>query len=176
VSVVLQALYEGREVPPVSEAELDVLEASALGLVSVVGRLLSTDPALAGARSEDGFTPLHYACFFGGPDVAALLLRAGADSGAVAANAMRVQPLHSAVASRRLDVVRLLVAAGADVDAQQHGGYTALQAASLHDLVEIAGLLLAAGADPSLVNDDGDRARDLAERSGSAGVLALLDA
>ena len=157
------------------DGDLSVLDAAALGRVAAVGRLVAADPSLVSVRSPDGFTALHYACFFGGPDVAALLLRAGADVGAVASNDMRVQPLHSAVASRRVEVVRLLVASGADVDAQQQGGYTALQAASLHGMVETASLLLAAGADPSLVNDDGDRARDLAERSGSSAILERLD-
>ena len=163
MSEVLAALYERREVPPTEDSSLDVLEAAALGRVERLGVLLRSDPTLVSTRSPDGFTPLHYACFFDRPDAAALLLRAGADVGAVASNPSRVQPLHSAVASHGADVVRLLVAAGCDVDAAQTGGYTALHAAAMHRLSGVTALLLAAGAHPSRPSDDGKTAADYAE-------------
>lgn len=151
MSEVLAALYEGRrsDVAGAADESLDVLEAAALGRVARLSELLTADPSGATLRSDDGFTALHYAAFFGGADVAALLLRAGADPGAVAGNDMRVQPLHSAVAASAVDVVRLLVAAGVDLEAEQEGGYTALQAAGQHDQTEVVALLLAAGADPA---------------------------
>ena len=71
------------------------------------------DPQSAKLCSVDGFTPLHFACFFSQPQTAALLLEHGADGNAVAQNAMKVTPLHSATAARNLPIVTLLLTHGA---------------------------------------------------------------
>src|ERR671910_191693 len=70
---VLEALLAAQ--PP-----LDGLDHAALGWADDLRRDLAADPGLVSRRSSDGFTALHYACFFGGAAaVAALLLRHGAD-------------------------------------------------------------------------------------------------
>jgi ankyrin repeat protein len=110
-------------------AELDVFGAAATGRLDVLSDLVAADDSLAGARSPDGFTALHYAAYFAdGPTVDALL-QAGADPSAVAQNPMRVQPLHSAAAARNLEGARLLLAAGADPNAEQQDGYLPLDSA-----------------------------------------------
>lgn len=162
----LQALLAAQ--PP-----LDGLDHAALGWDEDLRRDLAADPALVSRRSSDGFTALHYACFFGGPDAVAALLEAGADPDAVAGD-LSVRPLHSAAAARDADAIRLLLEAGADPDATQAGGFTALHAAAQHDDAASASLLLRHGADPAVRNDEGADAVALARAATATGVLALL--
>lgn len=166
---VLDALLAAR--PP-----LDWLDHAALGRSDDLRRELAGDPELAARRSADGFTALHYACFFGGAAATAALLEAGADPAAQAENDTRVQPLHSAAAAGDAESARLLLEAGADPDARQAGGFTALQSAANQDDDALADLLLRHGADPALSNDKGEDAEAIARARGSVAVLALLGA
>jgi ankyrin repeat protein len=131
------------------------------------------DPLAANAFSEDGFTALHFAAFLGGAEAARVLIDAGADVAAVAQNAMEVQPLNSAAAGRT-EVVALLLDAGAPVDAQQHGGYTALHEAALNGNDALVDVLLAHGADVGLTDDERRTAADHAERNGHTDLAARL--
>jgi ankyrin repeat protein len=166
---VLYALYHRR--PDLARhlaahlTTLSLAEAAALDEVERVGELLDGGAAVD-ARTPDGFTALHLAAFFGAPRAAGLLLRRGADAGAVADNPMRVQPLNSAAAGRHHEIVAALIAAGADVNAQQESGYTPLLAAAGLGDAELARLLLAAGADPGLAKDDGVGPAELARAQG----------
>ncbi len=170
VSVLLQARYRGRvdmvDALLAAGAPVGIFDAAALGEVGRVRELLAADPSAARAWSGDGFTPLHLAAFFGQPEAAAVLLRAGADPMAVARNPMLVQPLHSAAAGRSGPVAAVLLAAGAAPDVKQHGGWTPLHAAAAHGDVALAELLLAFGADPSVGNDEGRLPRHLADEAG----------
>lgn len=159
-----------------AQPPLDGLDHAALGRADDLRRDLAADPELVTRRSADGFTALHYACFFGGAPAAAVLLEAGADPDAPAGNDSRVRPLHSAAAARDAEAARLLLEAGADPDAAQAGGHTALHAAALHDDEALAGLLLRHGADPAVRNDEGADAAGIARAHESAAVLALLGA
>jgi uncharacterized protein len=180
ISAVRIALYHRR--PAVLEAllaaqpPLDGLDHAALGRADDLRRDLARDADLVARRSADGFTALHYACFFGGAAAAAALLDAGAEPDAEADNPTRVHPLHSAAAARDPESARLLLEAGADPDARQAGGFTALQAAALHDDDALAALLLRHGADPALRNDEGTDAAAIARANDSVAVLALLGA
>ena len=128
--------------------ELDVFEAAALGADERLDELLAHDRALVKARSADGYTPLHLACFFGHPQAARLLVERGADVGDVARNELKVQPLHSAAAARQLEIVELLLDRGADPNARQQGAHTPLDAARQGGDDALAELLLARGATP----------------------------
>jgi uncharacterized protein len=178
ISAVRIALYHRQaaalEVLLQHSPPLDGLDHAALGWTEELRHDLARDPGLAGRRSADGFTALHYACFFGSAPAAGALLVAGADPDAVADNESRVHPLHSAVAARDAEAVRVLLEAGADPDARQAGGFTALHAAAQHDDAATAALLLRHGADPSLRNDAGADAAGIARAQESAAVLALL--
>jgi ankyrin repeat protein len=165
---VLEALLAAQ--PP-----LDGLDHAALGWADDLRRDLAADPGLVSRRSSDGFTALHYACFFGGAAAVAALLEAGADSDAVATEPP-VRPLHSAAAARDAEAIRLLLEAGADPNATQAGGFTALHAAAHHDDEESAALLLRHGADPALRNDEGADAVGIARAASATAVLALLGA
>jgi ankyrin repeat protein len=178
ISAVRLALYHRR--PAVLEVllqhspPLDGLDFAALGWTAELRQALAGDPELVTRRSTDGFTALHYACFFGGAPSAGALLVAGADADAVADNPTRVRPLHSAAAARDTEAVRVLLEAGADPNATQQGGFTALHAAAQHDDAATAALLLQHGADPTIRNDQGADAAGIAQAQQSVAVLALL--
>jgi ankyrin repeat protein len=151
VSAILDALYRGdRDTAATlaADAELDVLEAAAVGDAARVRELLAADAELTALRSPDGFTALHYAAFFGTADAAAVLLEAGAEPGAVALNEMQVQPLHSAAAAGATETARLLLDAGADPNAVQQGGFRPIDAAVQNGNDELYALLVDRGAEP----------------------------
>jgi len=157
---------------------LDVFEAAAAGVRARVEEWLKEDPALVRAFSNDGFTPLHLAAFFGRIPVVELLLAAGAPVNDVSQNPSGLRPLHSAVAHRQLqvalEIARALIAAGADVNATQHGGWTALHAAALHGNLPLVRLLLDAGADANAKNDTSKTPADLAKTKNHHQVIALF--
>jgi uncharacterized protein len=153
LSPILKALYRGDrdEAERLREEadELDVFEAAALGDLDRLRALLDEDGDAARAWSADGFTALHYAAYFDGPEAARALIDRGADVEAVSSNeqfAPQARPLHSAVAAGRGDVVEVLLHAGADPNARQHGGFTPLMAAERTGNLELAEVLIRHGA------------------------------
>ena len=176
VSALMQARYENKlEMVALLRkpvGDLDVFEAAAFGDLPRLQTLLKTDRELAKARSGDGFTPLHLACFFGEIEAAQTLIRQGADANA--GSPARIAVIHSAAASRNAAVVKLVLQAGANPNAQQQGGYTALHEAAMHNSVERAQALLDAGADLAIRSDAGLTAAQVAEQEGSKEVAALL--
>lgn len=156
---VLEALYYGQpgalDVLLEHAAELDVFEAAALGRANRISELFADDPALCGAFSSDGYTPLHLAAFFGRTDTVRLLLEQGCDAAPASRNARRTTPLHSAAGRGHLDTVRLLLEAGADPNFADGRGDTPLHiAARSHDEAMLS-LLRANGANPELRNASG---------------------
>jgi ankyrin repeat protein len=91
-----------------SGPELDVFEAAAMGAEERLEELVAHDRTCVGARTPDGFTPLHLAAFFCHPGAVRLLLAAGADAGAVAHNEGRKRPLDVAEDAGCAEVVELL--------------------------------------------------------------------
>ncbi|MFB9993533.1 ankyrin repeat domain-containing protein [Deinococcus oregonensis] len=153
---------------------LTVFEAAAAGELDHVRAVLDTGEVDVNAVSADGFTPLGLAAFFGQGEVAAELLLRGANVHAVSANAMQVQPLHSAVAGNDLGLTQLLLAHGADVNAVQQDGFTPLMAAAQHGNAALVDLVLAAGADPAARTQEGRSAASIAEEEGHSALAALL--
>jgi uncharacterized protein len=171
ISLLLTACYHRRpemvQMLLASAAPLDIFEASAVeGGAERAAALLEKAPALAGAVSADGFTPLHLASYFGRASTARALLECGADANAVSRNPMALRPLHSAAASRSLGIVKLLVERGALVNVRQHGGFTPLHAAAFNGDRAMAEYLVAHGADWALKSDEGKTAIEFALEKG----------
>ena len=179
VSAIMNALYQRRSQllksllaanPP-----LDIFEASALGRLDRVAELLKTDPTLAKSWSSDGFTALHFACFFGQDATGLLLLDHGADAAAVARNPMKVMPLHSAASARNVAMATALLAHGAPANARQAMGWMPIHAAAQNGDQAMTELLLKHGADPQAANDEGVTAIDLARKGGFADIVRMLE-
>jgi uncharacterized protein len=178
-SPLLTALYHGRR----DLAELllahgrrpDAFEAAALGDVDRLRAALDAAPGVVTRFSNDGWTLLHLAGFFGHAEAVRLLLERGADANALSVNGMRNTPLHAGLAGPMgIDGARLLVEAGADVNARQHGGYVPLHSAANRGDIDLLGLLLEGGADPNAATDDGRRPIDFARERGHAEAAAHL--
>jgi uncharacterized protein len=179
LSLVLQACYFKRsemvELILSAAPNLDIFEVAALPSEWERGAaLLAADPELAGNWSSDGFTPLHLASYFGNEAMARLLLERGADPGAVSRNGMALRALHSACSACNFGIAAMLLQRGVDVNARQHGGWTALHSAASNGDLPLVHLLLENGADPVLASDDGKTSFDVAQVRGHTAVLEAL--
>jgi ankyrin repeat protein len=182
VTALMFAIYNQKQ--PIVElllqrgARVDVFAAAALNNVDAVARMLKGNRQLGKAVSKDGFTALGFASFFGCAETAELLLQHDADPNKASENAMKVTPLHSAVANRdpqkSLALTRLLLRHGANVNVAQHGGWTPLHQAAAHGQREIVRMLLERGADPHATSSDGRTAAQMAQASNHADLAAML--
>src|ERR1043166_3761222 len=101
-SAILTAVYRGQKAIVnllVSRgAPMTLCEASAAGELERAERLVD-EGAAVDVYSDDGWTPLHLAAFFGHLKMAELLLSRGADVLARSLNSTANTPLHAALAS-----------------------------------------------------------------------------
>jgi ankyrin repeat protein len=178
VSLLMHCLYRGHrdlaDLIASQKTALDIFEASTLGSMERL-RELARDSSAVNARSADGFTALHFACFFSQPDAALFLIKSGAAVDAVAANPTKVMPLHSAAAVRNLEAARLLLIRGAPANARQQNGWTPIHAAAQNGDRPMVELLLGHGADPKLANDEGKTPAMVAREKGHNEIAALLE-
>jgi len=160
VSAILKATYYGKkEVVAAllaSGVELDIFEAAATGQTERVRALINRDASLANAFAPDGFMPLGLAVFFGHQETVEVLLASSADVNAASRETMKVTPLHSAAAAKKVAIARLLIAHGANVNAAQtESGFTPLHEAAANGDIEFARLLLEHGANINAEMKDG---------------------
>ena len=179
ISLLMHSLYRGRrdlaELVATKKKALDIFEAAALGRLDRLKQCLRDDPSAIDSLSKDGFTALHFACFFGQPEAVRLLIESGAAVDAVATNPTKVMPLHSAASARNLEAARLLLEHGAPVNARQQAGWVPIHAAAQNGDRPMVELLLKHRADPKLVNDEGKTSAMVAREKGHAEIAALLD-
>ncbi|DBB17864.1 TPA: hypothetical protein ACH3X3_002881 [Trebouxia sp. C0006] len=101
------------------------------------------------------------------------LLSAGADLEAVDDEGMT--PLHVAVKHEHPDLVEILLSHGARVNATNHKGFKMLQVTvRAIENAESVSLLLAHGADPAILDNQGCTAISLAEHSNCANISDML--
>jgi uncharacterized protein len=166
ISEAMQALYAGereRGEALLASGRESVFEAAAFGRVARLEELLSEQPELARAWSEDGFTPLHLACFAGGVEATRLLVDRGADLEALStASFAKVRPLGTAAFARDHASARVLLEAGADPNGPGEGGFTPVHTAAQNADAELVRLLLEHGADANAAASDGRTPADFA--------------
>ena len=152
ISEAMEALYAGereRGAALLEPGRESVFEAAAFGRVARLEELLVAEPELVRSWSEDGFTPLHLACFAGGAETTRLLVARGADLEALStAGFAKVRPLGTAAFARDHESARVLLEAGADPNGAGEGGFTPLHTAVQNGDAELVRLLLEHGADP----------------------------
>jgi ankyrin repeat protein len=153
---------------------ITIFEAAATGKINNVIRLLARDPNLVNTYAPDGFQPLGLACFFGQPDVAEYLVKAGASINSKSHNNLKVAPIQSAAAGGHKKIVKMLMDHGADPNIREQGGFTPLHAAAENGDEEMIRLLLYGGADLTLKNNEGKSALDLAMENGHEKATLLL--
>jgi len=129
---------------------------------------------------QQGFRPLALAIAENKYESAKALMEAGADLSA-ASGADGLTPLMLIAAqtspaegarflpgsTRPSDIARGLVERGAEVNAQAKNGVTALMIAATHNSAPMIGLLMDAGADPAIKNQQGQTATDVATKNGN---------
>jgi uncharacterized protein len=197
VSLLMHSIYRGRrdlaELIAGKKKALDIFEAASLGRLDRLKQCLDEDhgrdvsaaesrpsnsySSPSNSYSKDGFTALHFACFFGQPAAARLLIENGAAVDAVAMNPTKVMPLHSAASARNLEAARLLLEHGAPgmVDARQQGGWVPIHAAAQNGDRAMVELLLSHHADPTLANDEGKTPAMVAREKGHIEIAALIE-
>jgi ankyrin repeat protein len=177
-SVMLLAAYLGH--PEVAEvfvrhgAKANVFEASALGDLETVRRLVEGDRSFVNAFAADGFYPLGLAAYFGHPAIVEFLLKNGADVTLAARNAQKVTALHAGASRGGAEIVKMLLEAGADPNVTQERGFVALHSAAANGNAAVVALLLKHGARADAKSDDGKRPEDVAAASGHKDVAEML--
>jgi ankyrin repeat protein len=169
-SPVLWAIYTRHaELAPMllGARQPDFFEACAMGLAPAAGPV--------NAYAPDGFTGLGLACFFGHLETARHLLDAGADPNLASNNALRVSPLHSAVAAGSAPLVELLLARGANPNVGEGSGYSPLHSAAGQGNRAIIAMLVGSGADRGRKANDGKTPADVARQHGHPEVAAELE-
>lgn len=179
LSLILWALYHRRKdlAEKISHyrPSLDAFEATALGRLETLQECIQSHPDQLHASSSDGFTLLHYACFFSHFSVAKWLISKGADIQAITPRPTELSPLHSAVTARATPIVQLLLAEGANPNIKQQGGYTPLMSASIHGDLEIMEALIRHGARIDTLSDDGKTAKAMAMEKNQQAAVDLLE-
>jgi len=154
--------------------DLNLFEASAAGKFDVVAHLVYTHPEAVNFYSEDGFTPLGLACYFGQYEIARYLVLKGADVNLPSNNGFKVYPLHSAAAANYTDIARMLIEHNAQVNVKQQAGATALHSAAQNGNIDLLILLLEHGADVNIRMEGGKLPADLAREKGFEEIAEAL--
>jgi cytohesin len=154
----------------------ELSDAAQTGDVARLRELLDHNRDFVDMPDDGGYTPLHYAAYFGHLEAARYLISIGADVASVSMDPLRNQPLHAAAASGYAEIVRLLLDSGADPRAEQSGRWTALHGAAERGHRAVVELLLERGADPRAASNSGATPLSLAEEKGHQAVTVLLDA
>ncbi|MDA2164604.1 ankyrin repeat domain-containing protein [Bacillus cereus] len=139
-----------------------------------VVEFIKTNPSAVNEFSEDGWTLLHLAAYFGQKKLASFLLESGADIHIRAKNENENTPLQAAIANKQIELVTFLIEKGSDVNVIQSGGWTGLHEAALLGNEEIIVLLLKNGANKMIEKNDGKTAYDIALEKGHEHLLHYL--
>jgi ankyrin repeat protein len=154
--------------------DLTLFEACAVGKFDTATLLIFQNPASINTFSEDGFSPLGLACYFGHEDLARFLVLKGADVNLASKNGFNVFPIHSAAASNNIAITKMLLDAGAYPNVCQKAGVAPLHTAAQLGNIELIILLLEHGAEVGLRMEGGKLPADLAAEKGFNEIAEIL--
>lgn len=178
VSAIFLALYRGNKTAALAIAskkpELDVFEASVIGDLERLKKIVSDDTASVRSYSPDGFTALALASYLGQKESVDYLIEKGADVNAVARNETGFTALTGAVTQNQNEIVKVLVKNGAQANHRYEGGFTPLMHAACSENVELVRFLLQNGADPTAKNGEGKTPLTFAQEKNNPGIIELL--
>lgn len=175
--LLLACYYKKQEIASLISEFLDNLtlfEACAVGKFDDATLLIFQNPDQINTFSEDGFTPLGLACYFGHEDLARFLVLKGAEVNLPSNNGFNVFPIHSAVAANNINITRMLLDAGAYPNVCQKAGLAPLHTAAQMGNIEIIILLLEHGAEVGLRMEGGKLPADLALEKGFNEIAEIL--
>jgi palmitoyltransferase len=129
------------------------------------------------SRSEDDFTPLHFACYRGNlvrptQKLARLLVECGADVTAV--NREGLQPVHIAAQGDHAQAIEYLHTIGVSMDSLDLNGFAPIHWSAFLGNELATMLLLARGVSVSIKEQNGNDPLHLATQSGNARVVRHL--
>jgi ankyrin repeat protein len=161
---------------PLTLAAQSIFDAAREGDPTTVRELLASEPDLAVQTDERGRTPLHYAAAHGHHEVCTALADAGADVNAQDEDGET--PLHYAIRRDQAAAAEFLLARDADTELRNEYGRTPLLLVARETgNIEMARLLVAAGADVNVLDRFGAPPLGLAAWRGFSGLVNLfLDA
>jgi len=118
------------------------------------------------AKNSAGYTPLHIACILGYPEIVSYLVSYEGGAIVFTRDNEGKTPLHKAVESQHVNVVEQLVQGQSSyfIDAVDRYGQTALHSAVALGNYPCIHALLKVGADPYIIDQDGDTAAYIAKR------------
>jgi ankyrin repeat protein len=150
------------------------------GDINLLKSWLDKNPQDLNAPIGDGYSALHVACLFGHEILVSYLLDRHALVNLNAENTSGATPLHIAVMFRDTDIASRiatrLIDNGAELNAIQKGGQTPLHHAVARGSLKLVKLLVTAGADPFLKDEQGRAAADLAREIDSEDAALIREA
>jgi ankyrin repeat protein len=153
--------------------EQALMEAAYTGKLEEVRRLVM-DGTPVDVIDAERRTPLMLAGFNGHAAVVEYLLDAGAAIDAKDSSGRTA--LMFASSGPFAETIGLLLERGAEVNVQGTlEGFTPLMTAAAEGLTDVVRILLAAGADRDIKDEDGDTALSFAQQNGHTEVVALLE-
>jgi ankyrin repeat protein len=146
----------------------EMIEAVKAGDLPRVRELLEQDPSLAGVRTDEGYSAVTFAAYFGRDDIVDLLLRHGAS----------LDVFEAAIVGDVNRLVERLDAEPVLVHAFSHDGWTPLHLAAHFGRTKAVQYLLVQGADPNAVSKNETATVPVisAAAGRSAGKLAAIEA
>ena len=154
--------------------DITLFEAAAAGQFDKVAHVVVTQPNKIDDYTDDGFTALGLACYFGQYEVAKYLVEKGADVNLPSQNGFNVFPIHSAAAGNYTNILRLLIESGALVNVKQQAGSTPLHAAAQYGNLDMLIILLESGAEVNVRMEGGKLPADLAREKGYNEIAEIL--
>lgn len=151
--------------------EREILWASGEDKTDVVEKILEKDPTLVNVVDQDGYSPLHKACYNNNYELAQLLLKYKADANKRTEYCWT--PLHSACKWNNAQLAALVLQHGADINARSDGDQTPLHITSTVSACRdtLIALFMNPNLDPNIRNNSNEVAFQIAKRTGFSSTL-----